>query len=725
MKENTKNMQRCSAGIHRNSKGRVAPRLTYHLLFFIALSALQWPRAAAYYNYTIIGVGPRFVHELFERYSLLYPVTQAFRGVALNMPYGSLSLDDTKDSILNGTYSWGVGALPLDQKYVDAGMRLLPCGVSGTAIAWNPPAQLLGLVNKPLNITQEVLLGVFNGTLKRWDDQRLLAPNPELVAAAAKQPGSLNATIRVVVPKDTEWAFTGMLSAALTVMFPQWFDTVSVTIDGTKIPGGTDYVWADEVGVRMAYTDGSISYLDIKTAAAFNLSIAAIQNKAGNFVLPTQESYSATAVEFSRTMTPENPFVLFSDGKDPGSYPLCGGAYAMIKLGSPSDCELAYEVYRYIYWMLTDRKAGEEGWGIGFGRDKSLVDISLETLEKATCGNGFLILNKIREDIKNEEVGTTEKVFITAVSVMAALVVAVAIGMGSYGGWLQRKRRKNVESGKSVEVAVPSMAETRTQKELNKTVNVSSSFAPSPMEEDENATLAQLPSDNRGQSELRYRGTGSIYQARLVEAPTGETRAFLGPVDYPNELWQPDPSLLVPKNGKAVWKLFSSSTTTLKEGRPPEEQQPLLVAAPIVVRPKWQRSFHKQALFLTIRTLMDALSIVLNWLTLFSFPSELVLVSAYAALCIVGSVFFAAGAMLAGATVYVLDQKTVEVAAEKIRDGAEGKEAKVLAYIRSELTRQYLLVVKEALYRVTLVGCLLRTALEERRLKEQCALWGA
>jgi phosphate transport system substrate-binding protein len=123
---------------------------------------------------------------------------------------------------------------------------------------------------------------MFAGKIRRWDDPRIQAANPGVVfphrdiALVARQDSS-----------GTTAAFTSHLAA----IGPAWQAAgmgVGKIIDW---PAGILLAPGNEgVAARIRLSEGSIGYVEYWFAQRLGLKMAALQNKAGAFITPTQHS---------------------------------------------------------------------------------------------------------------------------------------------------------------------------------------------------------------------------------------------------------------------------------------------------------------------------------------------------------------------------------------------------------------------------------------------------
>ena len=151
---------------------------------------------------------------------------------------------------------------------------MLPITAGMIAIAYNVPG-----VNSEIKLPRDVYVDIFARKIRKWDDPRIQAANPGIVFPRRE--------IALVVRQDssgTTAAFTNHLAtigsswraAGMDVgKFIEWPSAV------LSAPGN------EGVAARIRLSEGSIGYVEYWFAQRLGLQMAALQNKAGNFVTPT------------------------------------------------------------------------------------------------------------------------------------------------------------------------------------------------------------------------------------------------------------------------------------------------------------------------------------------------------------------------------------------------------------------------------------------------------
>jgi len=166
---------------------------------------------------------------------------------------------------------------PEDMAKVDGGVQLLPMTAGKIVLAHS----LKEVPN--LKLSREAYVGIFSGKITKWNDPAIAKENPD-----AKLP---DAPINVIVRADssgTTFVFTKHLSA----ISKEFAKDVGVNTM-PNWPVGTKSKGNEGITASLLTTPGSIGYIEYGYAKSQNLPMAALQNRAGNFVAPTIEAAQA------------------------------------------------------------------------------------------------------------------------------------------------------------------------------------------------------------------------------------------------------------------------------------------------------------------------------------------------------------------------------------------------------------------------------------------------
>jgi phosphate transport system substrate-binding protein len=164
-------------------------------------------------------------------------------------------------------------------KYQGKTVLYFPVQVGPIAIAYN----LTGVTG--LKLDAPTLAGIFQGTIKTWDDPAIKAQNPGAslpgtpITPVVRSDGSgttQNFSLFFEDAAPSEWK----LGSAAVLKYPSTFRAAS---------GGNG------VAETIRSTPGAIGYVDDATAKAAGLSVASIKNQDGDYIAPSTAGATAAA----------------------------------------------------------------------------------------------------------------------------------------------------------------------------------------------------------------------------------------------------------------------------------------------------------------------------------------------------------------------------------------------------------------------------------------------
>ena len=254
---------------------------------FIAIGLASVP-AVAIAGSTINGAGASFPAPIYQRWFQDYSTQSGNR-----VNYQSVGSGAGVRQFITGTVDFGASDEPIkasEVAKVNRGVVQIPM-VGGTiAIAYNKPGC-------NLKLTQKQVVDIFSGTITDY-----------------KQVGCSAGPMRVAYRSDgsgTTFAFTNSLDA-----FGGWKPGVGKSV---KWPTGIGSKGNEGVAGTIKTAPGAIGYVNTGFVKVNKLQAAAIQNKSGQFVLPTAKSGAITLnnITLDSNLAGENPNPTAS-----GAYPI-------------------------------------------------------------------------------------------------------------------------------------------------------------------------------------------------------------------------------------------------------------------------------------------------------------------------------------------------------------------------------------------------------------------
>ncbi len=224
-----------------------------------------------------------------------------------------------------------------------------------------------------LNLTRAAYIGIFLGTVTRWNDPLIAEANP-----GAPLPDS---EITVVTRSDasgTTYAFTRHLSAA-SPEFEKAVGVAKAPVWPKKLTSRGNMIKARGNGgvVNMVQAiPGSIGYVEYSYAYLTDVATAYLQNKAGQFVAADQKAFQLTV---RNTTVRDDLTVVLTDPAAHGNYPVVTFTWILVRKQSnkPKEQKALKDILRFC--LTTGQEQSDKLGYIPLTGD--VVAKSLELLE--------------------------------------------------------------------------------------------------------------------------------------------------------------------------------------------------------------------------------------------------------------------------------------------------------------------------------------------------------
>jgi phosphate transport system substrate-binding protein len=213
---------------------------------------------------------------------------------------------------------------------------LLPMTAGAVAITYYIPG-----VKSGLRLSRLALVDIYLGRITKWNDKKIADLNRDV-----KLPDLSIAVVRRSDSSGTTFIFTNHLSA---IPSGDWKDKVGA---GTSVrwPTGVGAKGNQGVSAQVQQTPGAIGYVEYAYAAENNLPVAAVENREGEFMLP---SVKATQAALEGTKYPDNFRVFIEDPDGRASYPIVGLTWILL-YRDMTDKAKAKELVSFVNWALTE-----------------------------------------------------------------------------------------------------------------------------------------------------------------------------------------------------------------------------------------------------------------------------------------------------------------------------------------------------------------------------------
>lgn len=195
----------------------------------------------------------------------------------------------------------------------------IPETIGAVTVAYNIQG-----VSTGLKLTGQVIADIFEGKITMWNDAAIQNANPDITLPAE--------SINVVHRSDgsgTTFIFTGYLSDVST----SW---------NTNVGQGKSVAWPVGIGQSgntgvasiVSSTANSIGYVELAYALENGMTVAAVQNPSGNYVMPTLESTTIAAQAVATAGLPDGDEswtnVDLLNAEDENAYPIVSFSYLLV-----------------------------------------------------------------------------------------------------------------------------------------------------------------------------------------------------------------------------------------------------------------------------------------------------------------------------------------------------------------------------------------------------------
>jgi len=277
------------------------------------------------------GAGATFPYPLYSKWISEYGKLKS--DVRIN--YQSIGSSGGIRQMIAGSVDFGATDAPMTAEEMKSAKKKIvhiPTILGSVALAYN----VAGVTD--LKISPDVLAAIYLGKIKKWNDPKIVADNPGVKLPSA----DMNAVFR----SD---------GSGTTAVFTDYLSKVSKDFS-EKVGSGKSVSWPGGVGAKgnegvtgqVKTMPGAIGYLELAYATQNNLSVAALKNKAGEFMKPSIEAISAAA---SGVPLPESLTVSITDSPVPGAYAISAYTYVIVH-EDMADAAEGKAVADFLWWAI-------------------------------------------------------------------------------------------------------------------------------------------------------------------------------------------------------------------------------------------------------------------------------------------------------------------------------------------------------------------------------------
>ena len=306
-------------------------------LFRLAALALATSLAGNAIAADATGAGASFVYPVMSKWSADYA-----KATGKKVNYQSIGSGGGIAQIKAGTVDFGSSDAPLKPEELDKfGLAQFPSVIGGVV----PVLKVPGIQAGAMKLDGDLLADIFLGKVTKWNDPRIVALNGGLKLPDLK--------ITVVHRSDgsgTSFNFTNYLSK----VSPDWKAQVG---EGTAVqwPVGIGGKGNEGVTAYVKQINGSIGYVELSFALQQKLTYSRLKNASGNYVNPSDASFSAAAAN-AKWADARDFYLVMTNAPGEASWPITATNFILM-YKSPKNAAGAKNAKEFFKWVYANGDA--------------------------------------------------------------------------------------------------------------------------------------------------------------------------------------------------------------------------------------------------------------------------------------------------------------------------------------------------------------------------------
>ena len=287
----------------------------------------------------ITGAGATFPAPLYSKWASEYN-----RSTGVKINYQSVGSGAGIKQIEAKTVVFGASDMPLtDDKLKDLGLFQFPTAIGGVV----PVINVKGIDAGQLKLTGALLADIFLGKITRWDDAAIRALNPSLAL-----PDQAITVVRRADGSGTTFIWTNYLSK----VSKEFKETIG---EGTAVSWkvGAGGKGNEGVAAMVKQLPGTLGYVEFAYVKQNKMSWVNVQNSAGTWVAPTEDSFRAAAAnaEWNKSY-----YQILTNQAGKEAWPITGATFILVYI-KPDDAAKSRTAMTFFDWAFSngDRAADD------------------------------------------------------------------------------------------------------------------------------------------------------------------------------------------------------------------------------------------------------------------------------------------------------------------------------------------------------------------------------
>jgi phosphate transport system substrate-binding protein len=324
---------------------------------------------------TLNGAGANSIYPFFQPVFYDYNLKDPNTTINYNPAGSSVGVSD----IQQGTVNFGDSEVPMTTEQLGAAQSpqilQIPVDLGGVALSYNLPG-----VTARIDLDGPTLAAIFQGEITNW--------NSPAIAAVTHLNDLPN--LRIVPVHRADSSGTGYdFDAYLIKTAPGWATRVGTSTPSRSWPLpkiGVGEQLNTGVATYIKQTPGAIGFLEYGYALESGFTSAAVKNRAGVFVTPSERSIAAAGLA-AHKLTPFNFSIIYEPGAS--TYPIANFSWTLV-YREQSNTAVGVALGKLIYYVVNQgqKLAGK----LGYAPLPSDVDAyAMRTIERLEGPSGSLL----------------------------------------------------------------------------------------------------------------------------------------------------------------------------------------------------------------------------------------------------------------------------------------------------------------------------------------------
>lgn len=280
----------------------------------------------------VTGAGSSFVFPVISKWSQDYSKSADNR-----VNYQSIGSGGGIAQIKAATVDFGASDAPMSAEDLKAaGLGQFPSVIGGIVPIYN----VEGIESGKLKLDGQSLADIFQGTIKTWNDPKLVALNPDL-----KLPATAITVVHRSDGSGTSFNFTSYLAKVSDA-----WKSGPGTGSAVQWPVGVGGKGNEGVAAYVKQIKGSIGYVEYSYATQNKISYSQLKNAAGKFIEPNAKAFAAAA-DTADWASAKDFNLIMTNAPGDAAWPITATTW-IIMYKQPKNAEKSAAAFDFFKWSL-------------------------------------------------------------------------------------------------------------------------------------------------------------------------------------------------------------------------------------------------------------------------------------------------------------------------------------------------------------------------------------